>query len=235
MSRHPPLPTKIHIFSFHSTSNSFPNPPQNPTIYAPSAEARIRQQGGARAHLNSPLLVCPARGASSPTRRLQSSFGCPSTDCTARFWPRRLPARRIDSSILTPGLPASEACPLALARRHASAPPPSPCLLGIGVPPPHRLGTSCHFSISSNNRFSPPPSLVGSAACARPQQQQLSHTFLQRRQLSKSLHTCYAHKSLDSALCCQLSLAMRTRPNRTAAPSGQHEGNAHCPASRHSP
>ena len=91
-------------------------------------------QGGARAHLNSPRLVCPARGASSPTRRLQSSFGCPSTDCTARFWPRRLPARRIDSSILTPGLPASEACPLALARRHASAPPPSPCLAASAPP-----------------------------------------------------------------------------------------------------
>ena len=130
---HRPLPTKTHFLP-PSTSNSFPNPPQNPTIYAPSAEARIRQQGGARAHLNSPLLVCPARGASSPTRRLQSSFGCPSTDCTARFWPRRLPARRIDSSILTPGLPASEACPLALARRHASAPPPSPCLAASAPP-----------------------------------------------------------------------------------------------------
>ena len=133
---HRPLPTKTHFLPLHHLKFLFPNPPQTPTIYAPSAEARIRQQGGARAHLNSPLLVCPARGASSPTRRLQSSFGCPSTDCTARFWPRRLPARRIDSSILTPGLPASEACPLALARRHASAPPPSPCLLGIAVPPP---------------------------------------------------------------------------------------------------
>ena len=96
--------------SFHL--KFLPHPPQTPTIYTPSAEARIRHIGGARAHLNSPRLVCPARGASSPTRRLQSSFGCPSTDCTARFWPRRLPARRIDSSILTPGLPASEACPI---------------------------------------------------------------------------------------------------------------------------
>ena len=118
--------------SFHL--KFLPHPPQTPTIYAPSAEARIRHIGGARAHLNSPRLVCPARGASSPTRRLQSSFGCPSTDCTARFWPRRLPARRIDSSILTPGLPASEACPLALARRHASAPPPSPCLAASAPP-----------------------------------------------------------------------------------------------------
>ena len=112
-----------------------PSPPTSNPYHLHSIRGGANPtQGGARAHLNSPRLVCPARGASSPTRRLQSSFGCPSTDCTARFWPRRLPARRIDSSILTPGLPASEACPLALARRHASAPPPSPCLAASAPP-----------------------------------------------------------------------------------------------------
>ena len=141
----------FNIFSLHNVRLPSPSPNKNP--FSPSLHLKFLPQptskpyhlrsirgganptqGGARAHLNSPLLVCPARGASSPTRRLQSSFGCPSTDCTARFWPRRLPARRIDSSILTPGLPASEACPLALARRHASAPPPSPCLAASAPP-----------------------------------------------------------------------------------------------------